>query len=83
MTVTIFLIWTLVAGAVHDVDSFSSRETCEETLTLWQSNVERVRALKPQLATLVLAGCQPVTVEVTAPAPAPTMVPERTYPGRS
>ena len=86
MTVTIFLIWILVAGAVHDVDSFSSRESCEETLAVWQSNLERVRGQRPEYATLALAGCQPVivTIEIAAPpAPAPSMVPERTYPGRS
>ena len=86
MTVTIFLIWTLVAGAIHDVDSFSSRESCEETLALWQSNVERVREQRPEYAALAIAGCQPVMVTIEAaapPVPAPSMVPERTYPGRT
>jgi len=66
MTTTIFLIWTLIAGThtIHDVDAFNSRESCEETLALWQSNVERVRAMRPEYATLVIAGCQPVAVTI-------------------
>ena len=85
MTVTIFLIWTLVAGAVQDVDSFHNLAGCEETLALWQSNLERVRSQRPEYAQLAIVGCQPASVVLDAgpPVPAPSMVPEMTYPGRT
>lgn len=41
MDVTLWLIWSLVAGQPADVDSFLNRDQCEASLLQGMTNLER------------------------------------------
>lgn len=68
MTITLYLLWTIMAGSPVDVDSFIRKDQCESVL------VERTELLKDayaqtkreELTKYSFVGCQPVEVPVPA-----------------
>ena len=62
----IFLIWTLVAGEVKDVDAFLKADDCAKALVIWGRDLEGAKTQRPDLENVTFEGC----TKVSAPAPA-------------
>lgn len=63
--ITVYLVWTLIAGIPYDIDSFLNRDDCAEQMELWKTNLLKARELKPeQFNQVELVGCVPVQLTV-------------------
>jgi hypothetical protein len=62
--VTIFLLWTLVAGKAQDVDAFTSLDSCELSKAQAAGLLAQARPQHPELEKLEIVGCQPIKVAV-------------------
>ena len=62
MTVTVWLIWTLVAGVPQDVDSFLFEGACKESLQLGKDTLASAikQTQREDLKNIELLGCLPV-----------------------
>lgn len=64
MTVTVFLLWTLMSGAPVDVDAFIVQDQCEAVLAERRALLKDAYAQskREELTKYTFRGCQPVEV---------------------
>ena len=68
MTVTIWLLWTLVAGQPQDVDSFLFQGQCKEALAAYQGVIAKAyeQTKNEELKKMELIGCIPLEIKTPA-----------------
>jgi hypothetical protein len=66
--ITVFLIWTLIGGIVHDVDAFKDQDQCLAFLQEWEMSLNVAREKTDKLGNVAFVGCVPIeTVAPQAP----------------
>jgi hypothetical protein len=60
--VTVYLVFTLVAGVVKDVDAFVDRDDCLAQMERGRENLRVARIARPELAAVDYVGCSPLDV---------------------
>jgi hypothetical protein len=62
MTLTVFLLWTVISGVPSDVDAFIAKEDCEKVKIERQNILRSVKNEREDLKDWEIVGCFPVQV---------------------
>ncbi len=61
--ITVYLVWTLLAGQPVDVNSYMTKDSCESQLNEAKEMLAHAKKQRPDVPDFVLVGCQPVPVQ--------------------